>query len=193
MKKAILFFIVVAMAATTSAQISWNAKAGLGLSNYTGKDAGTDAHFAYRLGVGLSYTVAPSFAIEPTLYFAQTGAKFKKEEGGKNINPLYLQLPIMAAYSVKVSEGTNIVFNAGPYVGFGLGGKCDGVKIFGNGEDNMGGKNFDAGLDFGVRGELSSLIVGIDYQAGLTKAFKTEGGVSSTKNMGAFLTVGYKF
>ena len=193
MKKVFLLFTVVVMAVTASAQMSWNVKAGLGLSNYTGKDAGTDAHFAYRVGLGMSYTVAPSFAIEPTLYFAQMGAKSKKEYGGKSINPLYLQLPIMAAYSVKISDGAKIVFNAGPYVGFGLGGKVDGVKIFGNGEDAMGGKSFDAGLGIGARGELSNFIVGIDYQLGLTKAFKTEEGESGTKNMGAFLTLGYKF
>ena len=62
-------------------------------------------------------------------------------------------MPVIAAYSVKISEGANIVFNAGPYVGFGLGGKVDGVKIFGDAEDAMGGKSFDAGFGFGVRGE----------------------------------------
>ena len=79
MKKVILLFAVVAMAVTASAQMSWNVKAGLGLSNYTGKDAGTDAHFAYRVGLGMSYTVAPSFAIEPTLYFAQMGQKLREK------------------------------------------------------------------------------------------------------------------
>ena len=78
MKK--LFVLVCAMTMTmaASAQITWNAKLGAGLSSCTtsGK-ADLKSHFVGKLGIGIEYPLSPNFSLMPSLEFAMKGANKK--------------------------------------------------------------------------------------------------------------------
>ena len=55
-------------------QISWNAKVGMNMSNFTG-DADTDMRVGFNVGVGMEYQFTDMWSIQPSLMFTQKGAK----------------------------------------------------------------------------------------------------------------------
>ena len=85
-------------------QISWNAKVGMNMSNFTG-DADTDMRVGFNVGVGMEYQFTDMWSIQPSLMFTQKGAKL----GDIKANPMYLELPVMAAARFAVVDGQNVV------------------------------------------------------------------------------------
>lgn len=82
MKKlfATAFFALFAVA--SFAQVSWNAKAGINMSSFSGAD-GLDMKVGYQLGVGMEYAFNDTWSLQPSLLFITKGAK-AEEEG---VNP----------------------------------------------------------------------------------------------------------
>jgi hypothetical protein len=207
MKKLLTLMLFAALSATTfaqSASIPVIVKGGVGISNWYGDDAdGTDAKFAWKLGIGTEFSLGQNFILQPSLMFINEGTKIDGKlsmagvavSGSITSQEDYLQLPIMFGYRVNVDKGTNIVFTAGPYLAYGIAGKTKGevasisTKYDTFGDDGMDMKTFDAGLGCGVTGEFNNFLIGIDGHLGLTDLqddFKAH-------NLGAYLTVGYKF
>lgn len=205
--------LCAALSATTFAQSSASipviVKGGVGISNWYGDDAdGTDAKFAWKIGIGTEFSLGQNFILQPSLMFINEGMKANNGTLIMNNKTLvgditsqedYLQLPIMFGYRINVDKGTNIVFTAGPYLAYGIAGKTKGevktsiasasTKYDTFGDDGMDMKTFDAGIGCGVTGEFDNFLIGIDGHLGLTDLqddFKAH-------NMGAYLTVGYKF
>lgn len=100
-----------------------------------------------------------------------------------------------------MTPGTRIVFHAGPYVAYGVGGKSklkvssgssstesEGVNVFG---ENKMLKPFDAGLGLGVGAEFSRFLVDVGWDMGLVNISNSSSG--NVKNQNAYLSVGYKF
>lgn len=210
MKKLFVVALFAFFASASFAQVSWNAKAGVNMSTLSGiEDSDLKMKVGYQFGVGMEYAFNDTWAIQPSLMFISKGAKaeYKDEEDTETTtyNPLYLQLPIMAAARFKVSDGMNLVINAGPYLAYGVGGKVtqeysyDGgtesekANIFGDGEDEMDAKRFDFGLGAGVTAEFGKFLVGIDATFGLTKLLKDTEDKYNPKNTTVALSVGYKF
>ena len=113
---------------------------------------------------------------------------------------MYLQLPVHYAYKMDVTPGTRIVFHAGPYVAYGIGGKrnasignidadWDVDNIFGDAMTQY--KPFDAGLGLGVGAEFGPILVDLGWDMGLVNISNADNG--DIKNQNAYLSVGYKF
>lgn len=212
MKKILTLVLCAALSATCFAQRSASIpviiKGGVGMSNWYGDDAdGTDTKFAWKVGVGTEFSLGQNFILQPTLMFVNKGAKF---DGKLTVNSLslsgkntfqedYIELPIMVGYRVAVDKDMNIVFTAGPYLAYGIAGKTKyeasvaGIsaskKYDTFDDDGMDLHPFDMGLGCGITGEFNNILVGIDGSLGLTNLrdnFKAH-------NIGAYLTVGYKF
>ena len=195
MKKGLIFVLFALVSIVSYSQISWNAKVGMNMSNFTG-DADTDMRVGFNLGVGMEYQFTDMWSLQPSLMFTQKGAKL----GDMKANPMYLELPVMAAARFDVANNTNVVINAGPYLACGIAGKSKvdmgnveykiaGVKedFFG---DNGGGKRFDFGLGVGVAYEINRFFVDLTGEFGLTKVYDASG---SPKNLNFSIGVGYKF
>ena len=123
--------------------------------------------------------------------------------GKITVNQSYLQLPIYGAYKIEVVPGTKIVFNAGPYLAYGIGGqtKVSGdIAIFdeiatGDGNTDTYGtdgflKRFDFGLGAGVGAEFGNIVATIRYELGLVNI--GQDGLDY-KNRNAALILGYRF
>lgn len=205
--KTSLFIMALFLAINANAQdspIQLGVKAGANMSNFGGDIKDTKAKFGFNVGVTLDYNFTPNVALLTGLEFTTKGAKAKDTEYTKDAsaNAMYLQLPVHVGYKLDVAEGTKIVFHAGPYIAYGIGGKSkstdEGVKekddFFGSEEDG-GFKRFDFGVGAGVGAEFGKIGVGLGYDFGLTNiAHKAEEGESfKVKNQNAYLTVGYKF
>jgi hypothetical protein len=118
--------------------------------------------------------------------FTQKGAKL----GDIKANPMYLELPVMAAARFAVVDGQNVVVKAGPYLACGIAGK---YKIAGVKSDFFGddaAKRFDFGLGMGVAYEINRFFVDLSGEFGLVKMYDGDG---SPKNINFSIGVGYKF
>jgi opacity protein-like surface antigen len=188
------------MTVAASAQVSWNAKAGMNLSNVTNADS--DMKVGFNVGMGVDYAFNNTLSLQPSLLFTTKGATDSSEGTTVTVNAMYLELPILVAARFPINTYTNVVISAGPYLGYGVGGKSSisysGVELsfntFGKteieGYEMKGLKRFDAGLAAGVAIEFNKFFVGLNGEFGLMNV-----GTSSEngKNMNFYLGVGYKF
>lgn len=215
MKRSLLFAsVAVLFSATAFSQVTWNVKAGLNMNTYSDskKTFGESGKVkvGYNIGVGMDYAFSEMWSLQPSLMVTTKGIRFKEEDNGdkykETYNPVYLQLPVLAAFKVQVAENTKLVINAGPYFALGLGGKVkmteesggqketDKYKLFSkeNGAEKALMKRFDVGLNYGVGVEFDKFLVNLMGEYGFAKAFNDTGN-ASPKNIGFSINVGYKF
>ena len=84
MKKGLIFVLFALVSIVSYSQISWNAKVGMNMSNFTG-DADTDMRVGFNVGVGMEYQFTDMWSIQPSLMFTQKGAKL----GDIKANPIF--------------------------------------------------------------------------------------------------------
>ena len=109
MKKGLIFVLFALVSIVSYSQISWNAKVGMNMSNFTG-DSDTDMRVGFNVGVGMEYQFTDMWSIQPSLMFTQKGAKMDELKA----NPMYLEIPVMAAARFAIADNQNIVVKAGP-------------------------------------------------------------------------------
>lgn len=189
-------------------------EAGVNLSNSSWDVDPLDrkARVGFQVGLTADYAFTDAWHLQSGLSYTTKGGKVEGRtiadedvfEGKITVNQSYLQLPVYAAYKIEVVPGTRIVFNAGPYVALGTGGKSkvsgtlptlnmidvgDGnVDTFG--EDGFL-KRFDFGLGAGAGVELGNVVATIRYELGLINISQYNN--FSYKNRNAALTLGYRF
>lgn len=203
--------------------VSFQAKAGVGIASFWGKNTEGKAKFAYKAGAGMDYAFNKVWSLLPSLNFVSKG--YKEEEAGigkASMNELYLELPIMVAACLNFTKNSGLLLSAGPYVAYGIGGKTsvvvekkiptivgfetveDEYKLgtFGHIDDGkMGNKRFDAGVGLSITYENRNIILGLESQLGLINVNDKLKEVAeftglddfAAKNISAFVTIGYKF
>ena len=112
--------------------------------------------------------------------------------------PLYLTIPLTLDLKIWSNNGNKMVVSAGPYVGFGMGGK---YKVNGKEKSDLFSadadgetlyKKFDAGIQYGVGGIIRHFYIGVNGQLGLMPV--NDGGMmDGCRNLFADLTIGYYF
>jgi hypothetical protein len=133
--KRIFLALFLCICVHTSAQNSlfrWGAKTGLNLSTAFVNDA-SESKFKSGCHAGLTaeYLLPCNFRIQSEFLFSTKGSVQEKLNGSGHVprspahtfNQLYIELPIYAAYKITVSNDVDILFGAGPYLAFGVGGK----------------------------------------------------------------------
>ena len=211
------------MKAEAQSPVSFQAKGGVGVASFWGKYAAGKAKFAYKVGAVMEYAFNDVWALQPSLNFVSKGCKDEEEGVGKvTMNQLYLELPVMMTARLNLTENSNLIISAGPYVACGVGGKTSAaielmvpssvgfetvvekykLNTFGNLADGkMGNKRFDGGIALNVAYENRHIILGAEGQLGFVnvndevKEIAELAGLGSftAKNISAFVTVGYKF
>lgn len=231
MKKVVLSIAaMITFGYAANAQMSLIPKAGVSIANMAvnEKAEGQKANIGTVLGVGLNLPVSEGsfFSIQPELLYIQKGYGAKVEESfmGETITAKskyimnHIELPVIA----KASFGSNAVkayVNAGPSVGFALGGKYS-YKFSGMGENEEGiGKirfgegdadettylakeeynRVDLGMQVGgglaLQAGPGSLLLDARYGLGLSNFSKTPDGESASdyksQNRVFAISVGY--
>lgn len=132
MKKCFLFMLFAMVSLAGFSQFKgWNAKVGMNLSSWTEDEL--DTKLGFRAGVGTEYMFSNIFSLQPSLFFSLKGCKASDEGEFENVqgkvkltvNQMYLELPVMLAARFNVANNTNLVITAGPYAGYGIGGKTN--------------------------------------------------------------------
>ncbi len=211
-----LLFMVINVKAQDM-PVRFGLKGGVNLSNFTG-DLYQDAknRVGFNVGITMDYAFTEKWYLMTGLEFTTKGAKAVFKESIPDVasakttykmSPSYLELPIHAGYKLGLSESTDLVLHAGPYLAYGLGGKVkldgksvseDGVtqvSAKGNffGKDGMANR-FDFGLGVGVGLEFGNIGVDLGYDFGLVNITKKIEGVRpTTRTANAYLSIGYKF
>lgn len=234
MRLAVMVALLATVTALNAQDLSFALKGGANMSNFYGKDTKSlKMKLGYHVGLAADYEFAPNMAIQSGLFFTTKGAKLPSLETTSkfgdvtatnsvkgSINAMYLQIPLHFAYKVNVAPDTRIVFHAGPYAAYGVGGKTKAeasvklsgtlpdaqkaaydahVKALNSGlakEANVFSKDgaykaFDAGVGVGVGAEFGPFLVDLGWDMGLLNIAKAKG--SNVKTQNAYLSVGYKF
>lgn len=195
MKKFLMTAVLGMFAVAVFSQVKWDAKFGMNFSNMT-KFENTKALPGFQLGVGMDYGFSENWSLQSGLMISSKGYKVKDEYKDR---PIYLDIPILAAYKFNISDNTKFVINAGPYLAFGLGGKCKfdeggDYKLF-KGEDGADAEysRFDLGLQYGIGLEISDhYLINLTGQNGFICPWDIDEG-DKPKNMTFSIGVGYRF
>lgn len=152
MKKFLMTAVLGMFALAGFSQVKWDTKVGMNFSNVTKYDD-AKALPGFQLGVGMDYGFSESWSLQSGLLISSKGYKIEDVK----VRPIYLDIPILAAYKFNISDNTKFVINAGPYLAFGLGGKAKDdnfdLKLFKSDEGDW--KRFDLGIQYGIGLELS--------------------------------------
>lgn len=198
MKKFLMTVVWGMFALAGFSQVKWDAKFGMNFSNMT-KDSEAKALPGFHLGVGMDYGFSENWSLQSGLMISSKGYKYDKDVLGADFKarPIYLDIPILAAYKFNISDNTKFVINAGPYLAFGLGGKgkfdvdgAEDIKVF-KGEEGM--SRFDLGIQYGIGLEISEhYLVNLTGQNGFICPWDIDEG-DKPKNMTFSIGVGYRF
>ena len=119
MKKLAFFILLSLVTLGVSAQsnLKWNVNAGIGMSNWYGDDTdGTDAKFAYKVGIGLEVPFANTniWSFQTGLNFISKGVKGDGVTDAWDvvdvtINQLYLELPLMVGARIHTASNFDLL------------------------------------------------------------------------------------
>lgn len=186
--------------------VHFGVRAGLNVSSISKlEDYGSKCGF--HAGLSADFAIVESFYINSGIFFTMKGAKGDVSEEGVKVegtmNPMYIEIPVMASYRYNFNENLQWQLNFGPYFAYGIGGKnkiettYHGEKIddysweydfFGDADEGYA-NHFDMGLGIGTGVTWNKIFFGINYQFGLTEVAKD----SKRKNSNFQVSVGYNF
>ena len=198
MKKFLMTAVLGMFALAGFSQVKWDAKFGMNFSNMTKIDE-SKALPGFTLGVGMDYGFNENWSLQSGLMISSKGFKFKEGDWKDKYRPIYLDIPILAAYKFNISDNTKFVINAGPYLAIGLGGKNketdeEDIKLFD--KDGHDWKRFDLGIQYGVGLEIGEhYLVNLTGQNGFITPYDFPDGYDGDKpkNMTFSIGVGYRF
>lgn len=199
MKKLVLTMLFGLIALAGYSQLRWDAQFGMNFSNMTKLDE-SKALPGFKLGIGMDYAFTDSWSFQSGLMFASKGFKVKEDGWKATQRPIYLDIPLLAAYKFNITNDIKFVIDAGPYLAIGLGGKYkdddnDDGKVFD--KEGSDWKRFDLGLQYGVGLELADrYLINLTGQNGFispSDAVNEDGDKVSPKNMTFTIGVGYIF
>lgn len=178
--------------------VTFGAKAGLNVSHFNGKLSDKDladlnSKFGYNIGATVDFAFSPSIYLLTGLELTTKGAVEYRKGKEVSINAMYINMPVHFGYKLQIDDNPVFVFRAGPYVGYGIGGKTT-VK----GEDTKtntfspetGYKKLDFGLGTAVGIEAGKIVVELGYNFGLLDISERK---ESVRARNYFVNVGYKF
>ena len=206
-KKLITTLLLLLVCLSGYSQISWNAKAGVNISN-TINSGYVDFKPGYQFGVGMDYYFNDHWGIQPSLMLISKGYKIKgdyppfinKSEQLKSYditdNKVYVELPLLLTYRFNVSEKLKLIFSGGGYIAYGITGKFKNTNTLLDGSKrkdkvdsfSAGVEKFDTGLAAGAALEYND-----KYSIGLSSDFGLRTIDGRDKNRTYGLSFGYRF
>jgi hypothetical protein len=177
----VVLMAVVLTASYAQAQFNYGARAGVTFSGFYGDEAGLQGWTnklkpGLQLGAVGEYAFGDSWAISPGLLFTQQGMTYVMDDASMKYTLNYIQIPVYGQYKKEFSFA-DLLIQAGPYFGIGLGGK---LKIKGAGEEDGNskikfGKEPEDGGDDDVAGYMDKrmeggLGIGVGLQFGSVQA-----------------------
>lgn len=206
MKKNVVTFLFAVGALIFSTQlwaqdkpVSFGFKVGTNLSNYRlGGDMNgfkSKMNFGGSVGGLIKYDLSTNFALQSGIdvYYKTSTLESKTDQSSYKFKSFGVEMPVYGIVQGELGGGKAFI-GAGPYIGYGISAKSDGVNLFGkNGEIGKPAMNR---FDYGVGGIIGydfdkNWQINASYQFGLADLHKAKGG--SMKSHGASIGIAYKF
>jgi hypothetical protein len=202
MKRTMMIVVLLLnMVTQTQAQVKPFVKAGVGTSEYWLENAeGTSTRFSYAVGAGVDIPFKGSrFGLSPSLLFISKGAELHESEGVETDMGLsYLEVPIDVYYRLPLGEKWGLRFSAGPYFGYGVGGKSKvtggrypKLKVDTFDDDDV--NHFDCGLNLGFQACYKRWFIGVENDLGFLPVHKKQNGEAWPSNLSSIITIGLYF
>jgi len=215
----VLLFAIAAIVGSVSAQIRPGIKMGYNVGGVMATNNVAEANI-FRAGISDNFRMKSGFqggiiadwpindvyAIQPGVRFIMHGFidKYRDAPSGDARNNTrrfalyYLQVPVYAQYRWNVAEETNVLFQAGPYFGYGLFGRHSWMRSgkdqkpsdkdkkisFGNGTSKDIRNGFDYGIGAGVGIEFYRFQFMVAYDFGLYEMTYKKSMKSASYNVG---------
>lgn len=206
MKKNVLTFVfsvgTLIFSTQLSAQdnpVSVGIKAGTSLSNYRLK--GNMKGFNSKMSIGgsaggfVKYDLNENFALQSGIdvYYRTSVLESATDKSSDKFKSFGAEIPVYGIVQGKLGSGKAFM-GAGPYAGYGISAKSDGVSLFKKNSET--GKSAMNRFDYGVGGIIGydfrkNLQINASYQLGLADLHKAKGG--SMKSHGASIGLAFKF
>lgn len=223
----VFLLIFITASNKTNAQTKVGIRAGLNSSNVLMEEENSDRNSTksipgFHVGLTVDIPLATNFYLQPAVLYSSKGFKqpdswFSGSGNDIKVTVSYIELPLNFIYKHKLADG-KLLIGAGPYVGYGTGGKWKSEAPVSIGDiriDNYGdvifkkdamdgefgnylyGKPWDFGANFLVGYQLwNKLTLQLNSQIGINELKPQVGGVTregTLKNRGFGISVGYTF
>ena len=181
MKKVLLSLVAVAILFVgAQAQITFAPRVGLNMANIGGDD--TDdmkMKMGMQIGAIANIGFSDALSLQPGLLFSQKGTtvEFEGTDETMKVKTNYLEIPINVVYGLDLG-GNQLQLFAGPYLGYGIGGKITSdaedfedidIQFVSDAidadEDKAAFAAFDLGLNIGVGYKINNIQIQADYQS----------------------------
>jgi hypothetical protein len=221
---AFLFSISLSIHAQTTVGVRAGLNfAGVRLVDENGKKQDTEAIPSFQVGLTVDIPLAADFYVQPAALYSGKGFK---QDGGWLAAPgnefkakaSYIEVPVNLLYKPHLGIG-NLLIGAGPYVGYGIGGKwkAEGQIVVGDIvlSENYGDVIFKNDVMDGEFGNYlygkpwdygANILIGYEFLQKLTLQFNAQFGIAnlepevsgttrdgSVRNRGYGISVGYRF
>ena len=203
----ILALMLLLPNASSAVETKGGIKIGVNSARLSGDDVedwvgeGIQSRMGFCVGGFITFNITEVFAIQPEVLYTMKGAKYTEADFKIVAQLTYLELPVLAKFSIPTQGNIKPIIFAGPAVALKLSGKW---KETWDGEtetydlDEMKGMDFGlvfgAGVDFGlgesVKGKLT---VDLRYTLGLTNFAEIDEEDVKAKNGVFSLMVGFSF
>jgi hypothetical protein len=184
---------LLAIPATSSAQVSGGIKAGINIANVNGfNDPGTDPSQRTALtgGVFMTFGVTPVIAIQPEVLFSMQGSKLHFTNGTVQSDATakidYIQVPIQLRIGNSARDKASFYALAGPTIGILVRADQEGVDF----KDDL--KRAQIGLTGSVGVTLTRFLIEARYTQDLNDFNKASTGTSQKNRVASFL-IGFVF
>lgn len=173
---------------------TFGVRAGVGFAS-TDQNYATSSRMGYHVGATADWNIVKSLSLCSGVYYTQKGFKSNFGKGTAD----YVQVPLLASYRIETPTGVQFHFNVGPYWAWGVGGTVEYAPYdmtfnYDFNQDSFGDKGFfkhmDAGLSAGAFIQVGHVLLGVNYEYGLTDIAKVYGKFHN-RNVG--ITLGYNF
>ncbi|AWW30995.1 PorT family protein [Echinicola strongylocentroti] len=133
----LLFVSTMFFSSLSNAQVQWGVRAGMNMANskFTQADGSveeTDPVVRMQIGLTLDVPVWNNIYLQPSLIYQGKGFKgmgiwpaLAEEDSEFKVNLSYLVMPIHVVFKPKLGSSGHLLVGAGPYIGYGLGGKWE--------------------------------------------------------------------
>jgi len=146
----------------------------------------TETPVSFHFGATTELTINDNFAVMPAVLFSAKGTDYEIDNISYSISPVYLEIPVTAAFSLG-SDAFKMTIFSGGYIAFGISGyKLEGANElksinFGKGpNDDM--RSFDGGIIFGAGVNIKGLLISAQYGMGLANLSPVASADSEMKN-----------
>ena len=200
----LLILLVVLLPFGASAQVTWNLRAGMGVSGLmTDANVNPKPSLAAMVSLGMELPLSLDFSFLPSVGYAMKGGRydFNAYNGTENLHLHYLQVPLLFGYRLNMGS-TNLIFKAGPYLEMALSGTLkqeityagqmfsSETNIFSKDALEKAGSRFDVGAAVGIDYEIKRFLIGVEAEMGFISLAPNN---MNLKNLAAYVSIGYKF